>query len=92
MAQDGNPLSAEHLISSVNLRVEVNGTEVGDTGICIHAEAFNLFNTPQFGLSYAAVDATGLAGSISSAVYASRRPPLPLKFILSFTIKAVRRQ
>jgi hypothetical protein len=31
VAQDGQPLPAEHLISSVNLRVEVRGTEVGDT-------------------------------------------------------------
>ncbi len=31
VAQDGKPLPAEHLISSVNLRVEVRGTEVGDT-------------------------------------------------------------
>jgi hypothetical protein len=31
VAQDGSPLPAEHLISSVNLRVEAQGTEVGDT-------------------------------------------------------------
>ena len=31
VAQDGTPLPPEHLISSVNLRVEVRGTEVGDT-------------------------------------------------------------
>lgn len=31
VAQDGSPLAAEHLISSVNLRVEATGTEVGDT-------------------------------------------------------------
>jgi hypothetical protein len=31
VAQDGTPLPAEHLISSVNLQVEVRGTEVGDT-------------------------------------------------------------
>jgi hypothetical protein len=31
VAQDGKPLPPEHLISSVNLRVEVRGTEVGDT-------------------------------------------------------------
>jgi hypothetical protein len=31
VAQDGKPLPAEHLISSVNLRVEVRGREVGDT-------------------------------------------------------------
>jgi hypothetical protein len=28
VAQDGTPLPAEHLISSVNLRVEVQGTEL----------------------------------------------------------------
>ena len=31
VAQDGTPLPPEHLISSVNLKVEVRGTEVGDT-------------------------------------------------------------
>ena len=31
VAQDGTPLPPEHLISSVNLRVEVRGTEFGDT-------------------------------------------------------------
>jgi hypothetical protein len=31
VAQDGKPLPAEHLISSVNLKVKVRGTEVGDT-------------------------------------------------------------
>jgi hypothetical protein len=31
VAQDGKPLPPEHLISSVNLRVEVRGTEAGDT-------------------------------------------------------------
>jgi len=31
LAQDGSPLPAEHLISSVNLRVEVEGTEFRDT-------------------------------------------------------------
>jgi hypothetical protein len=31
VAQDGSALTAEHLISSVNLRVEATGTEVGDT-------------------------------------------------------------
>ncbi len=31
VAQDGSALPPEHLISSVNLRVEVRGTEFGDT-------------------------------------------------------------
>jgi hypothetical protein len=31
VAQDGTPLPPEHLISSVNLKVEVRGTEAGDT-------------------------------------------------------------
>jgi hypothetical protein len=31
VAQDGKPLPPEHLISSVNLRVEATETEVGDT-------------------------------------------------------------
>ena len=43
------------------------------------AEAFNLFNTPEFGLPYNAVDATGLAGSISSTVHPPRQLQLALK-------------
>jgi hypothetical protein len=31
VSQTGEPLPAEHLISSVNLRVEAQGTRVGDT-------------------------------------------------------------
>jgi hypothetical protein len=31
VAQDGSALPPEHLISSVNLKVEVQGTEFGDT-------------------------------------------------------------
>ncbi|MFI5093737.1 MAG: hypothetical protein ACHQIK_09870 [Candidatus Acidiferrales bacterium] len=31
VAQDGSPLPVEHLIPYVNLRVEVRGTEAGDT-------------------------------------------------------------
>ena len=31
VAQDGTPLPSEHLISSVNLRVEARGEQVGDT-------------------------------------------------------------
>jgi len=31
VAQDGSALPPEHLISSVNLRAEVEGTEFGDT-------------------------------------------------------------
>ena len=31
VAQDGKALPPEHLISSVNLKVEVRGTEFGDT-------------------------------------------------------------
>ena len=52
------------------------------------AEAFNLFNTPEFGLPYPATDAVGspgvlpLAGSITSTVHASRELQLALK--LSF--------
>jgi hypothetical protein len=49
------------------------------------AEAFNLFNTPEFGIPYNAVDTTGtpgspgLAGSISSTVHSSRQLQLALK-------------
>jgi hypothetical protein len=46
------------------------------------AEAFNLFNTPEFGLPYNAVTDAGLAGSISSTVHSSRQIQLALK--LSF--------
>jgi hypothetical protein len=46
------------------------------------AEAFNLFNTPEFGLPYAAVDNPGLSGMISSTVHASRELQFALK--LSF--------
>jgi len=52
------------------------------------AEAFNLFNTPEFALPYAAVDQAGspgtpsLSGSITSTVHASRELQLALK--LSF--------
>jgi hypothetical protein len=53
-----------------------------DFNLQFRAEAFNLFNTPQFGLPYNAVDATGLAGSISSTVHAPRQLQLALK--LSF--------
>ena len=56
-------------------------------------EAFNLFNTPEFGVPYAAVDQAGspasvgtplvpsLSGSISSTVHASREIQLALKFM-----------
>jgi hypothetical protein len=53
-----------------------------DWNLQFRAEAFNLFNTPEFGLPYNAVDATGLAGSISSTVHAPRQLQLALK--LSF--------
>lgn len=46
------------------------------------AEAFNLFNTPEFGLPYNGVNDIGLAGSISSTVHSSRQIQLALK--LSF--------
>jgi hypothetical protein len=56
-------------------------------------EAFNLFNTAEFGLPYTAVDQTGspassgtplvpsLSGSITSTVHASREIQLALKFM-----------
>jgi carboxypeptidase family protein len=43
------------------------------------AEAFNLFNTPEFGLPYNGVNDIGLAGSISSTVHSSRQIQLALK-------------
>lgn len=50
-----------------------------DMNLQFRAEAFNLFNTPEFGLPYNAVDATGLAGSISSTIHAPRQLQLALK-------------
>ena len=44
------------------------------------AEAFNLLNTPQFGLPYNGVNDIGLAGSISGTVHSSRQIQLALKF------------
>jgi hypothetical protein len=43
------------------------------------AEAFNLFNTPQYGLPSAAVDVPGQAGVISGTVHSSRQLQLALK-------------
>ena len=43
------------------------------------AEAFNLFNTPQYGLPYNAVDVPGLSGSISGTIHSSRQLQLALK-------------
>jgi hypothetical protein len=45
-------------------------------------EAFNLFNTPEFALPYAAVDQPGISGMITSTVHASRELQFALK--LSF--------
>jgi hypothetical protein len=46
------------------------------------AEAFNLFNTPEFGIPAATVDVTGVAGSITRTIHSSRQLQLALK--LSF--------
>ncbi|HTM39738.1 MAG TPA: hypothetical protein VL177_02460, partial [Terriglobales bacterium] len=46
----------------------------------LRGEAFNLFNTPEFGLPYNAVDVTGTAGSISSTVHSSRQLQVALKY------------
>ena len=43
------------------------------------AEAFNLFNTPQYGLPSAVVDVPGQAGVISGTVHSSRQLQLALK-------------
>ncbi len=43
------------------------------------AEAFNLFNTPQFGVPNATVDIPGLSGSISSTVHDPRQIQLALR-------------
>ncbi len=53
-----------------------------DWNLQFRAEAFNVFNTPQFGLPAATVDVTGVAGSITSTVNSSRQIQLALK--LSF--------
>jgi len=44
------------------------------------AEAFNLFNTPQFGVPYSVVDSPGLSGSISGTVHAPRQIQFALLF------------
>jgi hypothetical protein len=44
------------------------------------AEAFNLFNTPQFAIPNASVDTPG-AGSISSTVHSPRQIQLALKLL-----------
>ena len=44
------------------------------------AEAFNLFNTPQFGDPYSVVDNAGLSGSISGTVHAPRQIQFALLF------------
>ena len=46
----------------------------------LRGEAFNLFNTPEFGLPYNAVDVTGAAGAISSTVHSSRQLQLAVKY------------
>jgi hypothetical protein len=62
------------------------------TKMQFRVEAFNLFNTPEFGIPYSAVDQIGspagggspmvpsLSGSITSTVHASREIQLALKF------------
>lgn len=44
------------------------------------AEAFNLFNTPQFGDPYSVVDSPGLSGSISGTVHDPRQIQFALLF------------
>jgi hypothetical protein len=44
------------------------------------AEAFNLFNTPQFGDPYSVVDSPGLSGSISGTVHEPRQIQFALLF------------
>ncbi|HJS98972.1 MAG TPA: TonB-dependent receptor [Terriglobales bacterium] len=51
-----------------------------DQNLQLRGEAFNLFNTPEFGLPYNAVDVTGTAGSISSTVHSSRQLQIALKY------------
>ena len=51
-----------------------------DQNLQLRGEAFNLFNTPEFGIPYNAVDVTGTAGSISSTVHSSRQLQVALKY------------
>jgi hypothetical protein len=46
----------------------------------LRGEAFNLLNTPEFGLPYNAVDVTGAAGAISSTAHSSRQLQVALKY------------
>jgi hypothetical protein len=51
-----------------------------DQNLQLRGEAFNLFNTPEFGLPYNAVDVAGTAGSISSTVHSSRQLQIAVKY------------
>ncbi len=50
-----------------------------DFNLQFRAEAFNLFNTPQFGIPAATVDVVGVAGSITNTINSSRQIQLALK-------------
>jgi hypothetical protein len=50
-----------------------------DWNLQFRAEAFNLFNTPEFGIPAATVDVSGVAGSITSTIHSSRQLQLALK-------------
>jgi len=51
-----------------------------DQTLQLRGEAFNLLNTPEFGLPYNAVDVTGAAGSISNTVHSSRQLQIAVKY------------
>ena len=69
-------------IYNVDTSLFKNFTLTENWKLQFRAEAFNLFNTAEFSLPYAAVDQPGLSGTITSTVHASRELQLALK--LSF--------
>jgi len=65
---------------NVDFSVFKNFTISEQQNVQLRAEAFNLLNTPEFGLPDATVDFFGGAGSITSTVHSSRQLQFALKY------------